>query len=71
MVNLELFKQLDKALRGLAMSDSSVGHASHIRKQFDLVLEGLNELKRAENTKVFDDVCYFDSDLDIDYSDIL
>ena len=63
-----LFEQLDKNLRKLGQSDSSVEYASHIRGEFDEVLNSLNELKRYCNVEVFESECYFDSDLNVEHN---
>ena len=53
------FEKLDKALKELGESDSSVEYAPHIRECFDDVIKELNKIKSQLNAEIKDIGYYF------------
>lgn len=53
------FKELDIALSKLATSDSSVGYAPHIEKEFYNVIDKINDLKFLFNFNQIQGFDYF------------
>lgn len=47
-----MFLKIENSLEQLAKSDSSIQYTPHIRKEFDLVVEGLNIIKQKTGYKI-------------------